>query len=129
MKKSAEILEYKGQLIGRINYYCDGKLALFHIPWEDIQAYSDQYNPSMLVLDEMRLVEGVDIAVAIKTYPDGKVTGKIRSNIPVAEVVAGYFGGGGHQYAAGFRAYDTLEQITSELLKATEKALSGASHA
>lgn len=123
MKKSAEILEYKGKLIERIGYYCDGSLALVHIPWEDIQAYSDQYNPSMLVLDEMRLVEGVQVAVALKTYPDGKITGKLRSNLPVSEVIAGYFGGGGHQYAAGFRAYDTLENITAELLKATEKAL------
>ena len=123
MKKSAEILAYKGKLIERIGYYCDGALALVHIPWDDIQAYSDQYNPSMLVLDEMRLVEGVEVAVAIKTYPDGKVTGKLRTNLPVAEIIAGYFGGGGHQYAAGFRAYDTLENITAELLKATEKAL------
>lgn len=125
MKKSPEILEYKGQLIGRISYHCDGKLALVHIPWEDIQAYSDQYNPSMLVLDEMRLVEGVEVGVALKTYPDGKITGKIRANLPIAETIAGYFGGGGHQYAAGFRAYDTLETITPELLKATDKALAG----
>ena len=128
MKKSPEILEYKGQLIGRISYHCDGKLALVHIPWEDIQAYSDQYNPSMLVLDEMRLVEGVEVGVAIKSYPDGKITGKIRANLPIAEMIAGYFGGGGHQYAAGFRAYDTLENITSELLLATDKALSGVDH-
>jgi phosphoesterase RecJ-like protein len=128
MKKSPEILEYKGQLIGRISYHCDGKLALVHIPWEDIQAYSDQYNPSMLVLDEMRLVEGVEVGVAIKTYPDGKITGKIRANLPIAETIAGYFGGGGHQYAAGFRAYDTLEAITTELLKATDKALAGVNH-
>jgi len=123
MKKSPEILEYKGKLIERIAYYCDGALALVHIPWEDIQAYSDQYNPSMLVLDEMRLVEGVEVAVALKTYPDGKITGKIRSNIPVAETIAGYFGGGGHHYAAGFRAYENVEKITSELLDATNKAL------
>ena len=75
MKKSAEILKYKGALIERIEYMLDGKLALIRIPWEEIQAYSDQYNPSVLVLDEMRLVEGVELGVAIKTYPDGKLTG------------------------------------------------------
>ena len=123
MKKSPEILAYKGELIGRIEYFLDGKLALVHIPWEDIQAYSDQYNPSVLVLDEMRLVEGVEIGVAIKTYPDGKVTGKLRANIPIAEQVAGYFGGGGHIYASGFRAYEEYDKIVSELVKATDKAL------
>lgn len=123
MKKSPEILAYKGELISRIEYLCDGKLALVHIPWDDIQKYSDQYNPSVLVLDEMRLVEGVDIGVAIKTYPDGKLTGKIRANLPIAETVAGYFGGGGHAYAAGFRVYEDYDQVVRELVDATTKAL------
>jgi bifunctional oligoribonuclease and PAP phosphatase NrnA len=123
MKKSPEILAYKGELIGRIEYFLDGKLALIHIPWEDIQKYSDQYNPSVLVLDEMRLVEGVEIGVAIKTYPDGKATGKLRSNSPIAEEVAGYFGGGGHKYAAGFRVYEEYDKIVAELVTATEKAI------
>lgn len=123
MKKAPEILAYKGELISRIEYFLDGKLALVHIPWDDIQKYSDQYNPSVLVLDEMRLVEGVQLGVAIKTYPDGKVTGKLRGNLPIAEQVAGYFGGGGHQYAAGFRAYDDYDTIVRELIDASDKAL------
>lgn len=123
MKKSPEILTYKGELISRIEYYLDGKLALVHIPWDDIREYSDQYNPSMLVLDEMRLVEDVEVACAIKTYPDGKLTGKLRCNTPVADTIAGYFGGGGHAYAAGWRAYEDYDVIIKELLTATEKAL------
>ena len=123
MKKAPEILAYKGELISRIEYFLDGKLAVVHIPWEDIQKYSDQYNPSVLVLDEMRLVEGVEIGVAIKTYPDGKVTGKLRANMPIAEQVAGYFGGGGHKYAAGFRAYEDYATIIKELIDATDKAI------
>ncbi len=123
MKKSPEILSYKGELIGRIEYLLEGKLAVVHIPWEDIQAYSDQYNPSVLVLDEMRLVENVEVAVAIKTYPDGKLTGKLRSNIPISEQIAGYFGGGGHPYAAGFRVYESYETTLRELIDATNKAL------
>lgn len=61
-------------MIGRIEYYLDGKMALIQIPWDEIQKYSDKYNPSMLVLDEMRFVEGVEVGVAIKTYPDGRLT-------------------------------------------------------
>jgi phosphoesterase RecJ-like protein len=123
MKKSAEILKYKGILLERIEYLLDGKLALIHIPWEEIQQYSDQYNPSVLVLDEMRLVEGVEIGVAIKTYPDGKLTGKLRANIPIAEQVAGFFGGGGHAYASGFRVYEDYDKIVADLVTATDKAL------
>lgn len=123
MKKAPEILAYKGKLIERIEYHLDGKLALIHIPWDEIQSYSDQYNPSMLVLDEMRLVEDVEVAIAVKTYPDGKVTGKLRSNLPVSDAIAGFFGGGGHPYASGFRAYEDYATIERELIQATDKVL------
>lgn len=123
MKKSPEILKYKGELIERIEYELEGALAHVHIPWEEIHAYSDQYNPSVLVLDEMRMVYGVEIAVAIKTYPDGKLTGKIRTNLPIADKIAGFFGGGGHQYASGFRIYETYEKTLHELVQATDKIL------
>jgi phosphoesterase RecJ-like protein len=123
MKKSADILAYKGRLLGRIEYSLDGQLATVHIPWDEIAEFSDQYNPSVLVLDEMRLVIGVKIAVAFKTYPDGKLTGKIRSNVPIAEQVAGFFGGGGHKYAAGFRVFESYDKIMTELIGATDKAI------
>ncbi len=117
MKKSQRILNYKADLIKRIEYSLDGTLATVHIPWEDIEKYSDEYNPNVLIIEELRLVEGVKVAVAIKTYPDGKVTGKIRSELPIADQIAGYFGGGGHPYAAGFRTYDTsYEEVVRELI-------------
>lgn len=127
MKKPPEILAYKGQLLQRIEYFLDGALAVIHIPWSEIAEYSDQYNPSVLVLDEMRLVERVRLAVALKSYPDGKITGKLRANpdAKIAEVVAGYFGGGGHPYAAGFKVYgESLETIKNELIAAVDKSLS-----
>lgn len=114
MKKSPRILDYKADLIKRVEYSLDGTLATVHIPWDDIQEFSDEYNPNVLILEELRLVEGVLVAVAIKTYPDGKVTGKIRcaNSAPIAEDIAAYFGGGGHPYAAGFRTYDTTYEET-----------------
>ena len=127
MKKSPRILDYKGDLIHRIDYSLDGKLATVHIPWEDIQKYSDEYNPNVLILEEMKLVTGVEVAVAIKTYPDGKVTGKIRSTHPIADKIAGYFGGGGHLQAAGFRTYDmSYDEVVDELIRLTEELLENA---
>ena len=120
MKKSPRILDYKADLIKRIDYSLDGSLATVHIPWNDIREFSDEYNPNVLILEELRLVEGVKVAVAIKTYPDGKVTGKIRCapGVAIAEKIAGYFGGGGHEYAAGFRTYDTTyDEVVADLVK------------
>jgi len=126
MKKSPKILEYKGRLLQRVEYYNDGTLALVHIPWEEITEFSHEYNPSMLVIDEMRLVTNVRVAIAVKTYPDGKITGKIRCNsgTKVAEQIAGYFGGGGHAYVAGFRTYsDNYDEVKNDLIGAVDRIL------
>ena len=120
MKKSQKIFEYKADLIKRSEFYLDGMLATVLIPWRDIEEYSDEYNPNVLILEELRMVEGVKVAVAIKTYPDGKVTGKIRcfGDAAIADVIAEYFGGGGHPYAAGFRTYDTTyEEVVKDLVR------------
>ena len=131
MKKSPRILDYKADLIKRIEYSLDGQVATVLIPWDDIREYSDEYNPNVLILEEMRLVEGVKVAVAIKTYPDGKVTGKIRtaSDAPIAEKIAGYFGGGGHPFAAGFRTYDTTyEEVVADIIKITPELIANENH-
>jgi len=118
MRKSPLMTEYKGQLLQRIEYSSDGRVASVVIPWNEIETYSNEYNPSVLVLDEMRLVTGVDVAIAFKTYPDGKITGKIRCNHgkTVGAGIAEHFGGGGHLYAAGFKIKDgrPINEVKSE---------------
>ena len=94
-----------------------------HVPFEEIQAYSDAYNPGALIGDELRLVEGVALSCVIKTYPDDKLTTHLRDNLPIADTVAGYFGGGGHPYAAGFRVYENYDEVVQELVTAVDKAL------
>lgn len=105
MRKSAELTAYKGELLQRIEYYADGRIAVIHIPWPEIEQYSHSYNPSMLVIDDMRFTTGVDVAIAFKTYNDGKITAKIRCNFgrAIAGDLAKHFGGGGHPYASGFK--------------------------
>lgn len=124
MKKSSDLIHYKGQLLQRIEFLLEGKLAIIHIPWEEIEKYSPHYNPTMLALEELRNTEGVEVSVGIKTYPDGKITGKLRANKPIAEEIAAHFGGGGHNYAAGFKVTDwTYDELKLEFIKATNDLL------
>lgn len=126
MKKSAVLTAYKGQLLQRLEYYSAGRIAMVAIPWEEIVEYSQSYNPSMLVMEEMRMVEGVQIAIAFKCYKDGKVTGKIRCNqgYSIADKLAEQFGGGGHAYAAGFKVKDAeYTQLKQQVIHAAEKLL------
>lgn len=123
MKKTRAIVAYKGQLLQRIEYFNDNTLALVHVPWEEIEEHSPFYNPSMLVLEELRNTEGVELSVAIKTYPDGKITGKIRANNqPLAGELAAHFGGGGHDYAAGFKTTEwNYDDLKKELVQKSQE--------
>lgn len=126
LKKTPRIFSYKADLIKRTEYYLDNNLAIVHIPWEDIKEYSNDYNPGSLILEELRFVEGVKVAIAVKTYPDGKITGKIRTTLPIAEQIAGFFGGGGHAFASGFKTYDSSYQnILTELIPLISDLLRG----
>lgn len=107
-KKSPELLAYKAELLGRIEYSEDQQIATVDIPFDEIEKYSHEYNPSVLVLDEMRMIKGVKLAIAFKTYPNGRITAKLRANYGygIAAELAKHFGGGGHPYAAGFKVSD-----------------------
>jgi phosphoesterase RecJ-like protein len=120
MRKSPELTHYKGELLQRVEYYADNRIAVVSIPWAEIETYSPQYNPSMLVMEDMRLTTGTRIAVSFKIYKDGKVTAKIRCNqdSPIGGKLAEHFGGGGHMYASGFKIQDgkPFNEVKSECI-------------
>jgi len=105
MRKSKELTRYKGELLQRIEYFADERVATITIPWEEIQEYSPHYNPSMLVMEDMRLTTNTRVAIAFKLYNDDHITAKIRANYgsPIASKLAEHFGGGGHSYSSGFK--------------------------
>lgn len=126
-KKSPELIKYKSKLLGRVAYALEGKISFVSIPWDEIEKYSQEYNPPMLVIDDMRQTQGVELAAAFKSYPDGRITAKLRSNngFPICAELAEQFGGGGHPYASGFRVTDgrKLDEIQAETFKIAEELL------
>jgi phosphoesterase RecJ-like protein len=132
LRREPELIAYKGQLLQRVEFDAGGRLATVSIPWEEIERYSPLYNPSMLVIDDMRLAKGVEVAIAFKLYKDGRITAKIRCNYGwgIADKLAEHFGGGGHPLASGFkitggRSYDDIKgqtiKLAAELLDKLEQ--------
>lgn len=124
-RKSPELVRYKGELLQRIEYHANDRIATITIPWEEIEKYSQEYNPSILAIDEMRMTTNTAVAVAFKLYPGGKITAKIRCNhgYPIGTALAAAFGGGGHPYASGFKIQDgrTISEIKAACIaKAAE---------
>lgn len=127
MKKSPELILYKARLMQRIEYHAEGRIATVTIPWEEIEKYSHSYNPSILVIDEMRSATDVLVAIAFKIYNDGKITAKIRANYgaPVVGDLAAHFGGGGHAYSSGFKLTGgrSFDEVKQESIEVTAKLL------
>lgn len=127
MQRASELVHYKGQLLQRVEYHDDDQIAIISIPWKEIEQYSNAYNPTMLVMDDMLLTVGTKIAIGFKNYPDGKVTAKLRANYgsPIANKLAEHFGGGGHPYASGFKIQDgrTYAEVKTEAIRAATELL------
>lgn len=115
-KMVEKIYRYKGELIAKTVLAAAGKIAYVRIPQAEINEYSPLYNPAPLVQFDMLQIRGVTLAIVFKTYDDGRVTAALRANngYPIAAKLAEHMGGGGHEYAAGFkitdgRSYDDIE--------------------
>ncbi len=126
-KMTQEIFKFKSSLIAKTEFYINGRLAIVHVDQQEIKKYSPLYNPAALILPDLQQVENVDIAVVMKTYDDGRVTGAIRSSntVPLAAKLAEQLGGGGHDYASGFKQENgkTQEEVKQFIIAETEMLL------
>ena len=115
------IYNYKGRLLERTEFLAGGQIACVVIPQEEINEYSPLYNPAPLVQFDMLQVKNVRLSIVFKTYDDGHITGAIRANngTPVAAKLAERLGGGGHDYASGFKTTDNrpFNEVKSECLE------------
>jgi phosphoesterase RecJ-like protein len=115
------IFRYKGELIGRMKYAADGRVAYVAIPQDEINEFSPLYNPAVLVQFDSLQITNVQISIVFKTYDSGKITGKLRANYhaPIAGKLAEHFGGGGHPHSAGFKIEDgrPFNEVKSECIE------------
>jgi phosphoesterase RecJ-like protein len=127
-KMPETIYRYKAKLIERTEIHANGKLALVTVPHDEIMTYSPLYNPAPLVQNDMLQIEGVGVAIVLKHYKDGKVTGSIRCGFgtAIAAELAEHFGGGGHAYASGFKVTNgrPYSEIKSECISLATELLS-----
>lgn len=124
-KMVKKIYHYKGLLIQRTEFAADDRITFVHVPQAEINEYSPLYNPAALVQFDMLQVRNTALAIVFKTYDDGRITAALRANngYPICGKLAEYLGGGGHDYAAGFKVTDgrTFDEVKAACLRyATE---------
>ena len=117
-KMDRKIFDYKSTLISRTEFHVDGQIALVTIPQAEINEFSPLYNPAPLIQQDMLQTIGVKVAIVLKSYNDGKILASIRANTPIAAQLAEHFGGGGHNYASGFKLENgEINQTKSDCIK------------
>lgn len=126
-KMPAEIFKYKADLISRTEFAGDGRVAYLTVPQAEINQFSPMYNPAPLIQGDMLQTSGVEVAIVLKRYDDGRVTGAIRCNpaAGIAAQLAERFGGGGHAFASGFKVTDNkdFDRLKADCLKAAAELL------
>lgn len=119
-KMPETIYKYKGLLLARTEFVAGGAIALVTIPQDEINQYSPLYNPAPLVQFDMLQVQGVRLSIVLKHYDDGHTTAALRANngFPIAGKLAEQMGGGGHDYASGFKIEDgrSFSDVKAECL-------------
>lgn len=118
-KMPPEIFKYKARLIERAEILSGGRIAVVDVPQVEINEYSPLYNPAPLIQNDMLQTKGVEVAIVLKSYADGKITGAIRTNgkSPIAADLAEHLGGGGHAFASGFKIIGRpLQEVRADCL-------------
>ncbi|HMS23549.1 MAG TPA: DHH family phosphoesterase [Candidatus Saccharibacteria bacterium] len=126
-KMEPSIFKYKSRLIERTELLLDNQLAYVVVPHNEIMEFSPLYNPAPLIQADMLQTSGVGIALVVKQYDDGHITGSIRCNqgFAIAAKVAEELGGGGHEYAAGFKIHGSkpINDLKTEIINIISKNL------
>jgi len=113
-------LELLKALLNSARFDCDDRVASFSLSMETAQSLAVLPEDNEGLIDHLRAVEGVQVAVFFEELPENKVRVSMRSKEPRFDVckICGLFGGGGHPQAAGARLAGPLEQAEEKVLQA-----------
>lgn len=114
-------VELLRELLGTMRFEADGRVASFSLSLKAADELGVIPEDNEGLIDHLRAVEGVVVAVFFEELPDGKVRVSMRSKSEAADVsaICIRFGGGGHKLAAGARLRGTLPEVEERILEAT----------
>jgi len=112
-------IELLRSVLDTMQFEADGKIAYFSLSLKVAKEIGAIPEDNEGLIDHLRAVQGVIVAVFFEELTDGKVRVSIRSKSEAADVsaVCLKFGGGGHKLAAGARVPGTLAGVEQRVLK------------
>ncbi|MDD4378018.1 MAG: bifunctional oligoribonuclease/PAP phosphatase NrnA [Eubacteriales bacterium] len=117
-----EKLKIKNLALSTMEIFADGKVAMAYVTQKMLDESSALMEETDGVVEDLRSIKGVEIAVFLKEVSGEKVKVSLRSKYNAdVSVIAKIFGGGGHSKASGFtickNISDSCQEIKKEILK------------
>lgn len=113
-------VELLRELLGTMRVEGEGRVAAFSLSLAVATKLEAKPEDNEGLIDHLRAIQGVIVAVFFEELLEGKVRVSMRSKSDAADVAAicQQFGGGGHKLAAGARVRGSLADVEARVLKA-----------
>ena len=118
-------VELMRSLLNTLEVKSDGRLAHWELKWETVERLELKPEDSEGLIDIVRAIQGVIVAVFFEELHDGKIRVSMRSKdrrIDACKVCM-EFGGGGHSLAAGIRMPGPISDAKEKVLAVIEREL------
>ena len=108
------------ELLGTMRFEAKGQIACFSLSLSVATKLGVRPEDNEGLIDHLRAIRGVIVAVFFEELAEGKVRISMRSKNEEVDVsaICQKFGGGGHKLAAGARVRGTLAEVEQRLLEA-----------
>jgi len=118
-------LELLRELLRTMRFEHGGRVASFSLSSKTAADLGVLPEDNEGLIDHLRAIRGVIVAVFFEELADGKVRISMRSKSDVVNVCAicQKFGGGGHTLAAGARVRGTLDEVEEKVLEEISEVL------
>jgi bifunctional oligoribonuclease and PAP phosphatase NrnA len=113
-------VELLRELLGTMRFGGNGRVASFSLTLKMAKDLGVLPEDNEGLIDHLRAIRGVIVAVFFEELTDGKVRVSMRSKTEAVDVCAicEKFGGGGHTLAAGARVRGSLAEVEKKVLEA-----------
>ncbi len=119
--KSIDHLQLIGQVLSGAHTSPSGMVAWVEIPKELRQRYKATGDDTQTIVNFMLLLKTPEVLVLVREEDDGRIKASMKSKGKIiVNQVAAEFGGGGHDFAAGFVCAGTLSVISKQLIDRLE---------
>ncbi|MDO4952511.1 MAG: bifunctional oligoribonuclease/PAP phosphatase NrnA [Synergistaceae bacterium] len=116
-----EALKLWGRAMEGSELFADGTAAMLHLSASDFEELHSAPSVTENLVNQLLRIKGVKIALFVSEF-DGTLKLSVRTKQPyAARDIAAFYGGGGHDQAAGAKLCGSIDKVIAELKKQVTK--------